>query len=508
MNYDENFKNAKFLKEIEKVKKYGLVHVTSREYKNIMFSMKYNGFQMDVEDFCLFIDIVIRSGKKDKMCQLLEAVTFCDMELMDNKETNDFLIAYKNGLEYVKECSDSRILFLRCIRFIADKYEKVDWEEDHKETRRSELDIYLNWVKNLNDVVLQKRILLCKESVEAEKINGVGTLLSRIIHSRQKNDNKKEKERSEEYEEIQKALNTLLKGEAIISGQIQALDINREKDSMQLINEVKKQNIEVHKVNEIISGIGEDIIVVSDKIDTIIAEISGLSNKIIDVKESRKLDINEKWNRIIDIIDDETKKTSYDKTQYMNIVKTWLGKKQFNELEELSKTYLINAEFLYENLQKLNTMDMSPYIAQYCKVLELEIKTKIFIPFVRKIKQNNNYKVIYAIDFNGSMNGKCARKLADSISKKQFHIELGTMAYTLKMVETGINSPLLNELKIYIESNFNKELISEHYFQKVTDIARNYRNAAAHTELIDLKKANLGKKDVREAIKFFSDMKK
>ena len=502
MNYDENFKNAKFLKEIEKVKKYGLVHVTSREYKNIMFSMKYNGFQMDVEDFCLFIDIVIRSGKKDKMCQLLEAVTFCDMELMDNKETNDFLIAYKNGLEYVKECSDSRILFLRCIRFIADKYEKVDWEEDHKETRRSELDIYLNWVKNLNDVVLQKRILLCKESVEAEKINGVGTLLSRIIHSRQKNDNKKEKERSEEYEEIQKALNTLLKGEAIISGQIQALDINREKDSMQLINEVKKQNIEVHKVNEKISGIGEDIIVVSDKIDTIIAEISGLSNKIIDVKESRKLDINEKWNRIIDIIDDETK------TQYMNIVKTWLGKKQFNELEELSKTYLINAEFLYENLQKLNTMDMSPYIAQYCKVLELEIKTKIFIPFVRKIKQNNNYKVIYAIDFNGSMNGKCARKLADSISKKQFHIELGTMAYTLKMVETGINSPLLNELKIYIESNFNKELISEHYFQKVTDIARNYRNAAAHTELIDLKKANLGKKDVREAIKFFSDMKK
>lgn len=109
MNYDENFKNAKFLKEIEKVKKYELVHVTSREYKNIMFSMKYNGFQMDVEDFCLFIDIVIRSGKKDKMCQLLEAVTFCDMELMDNKETNDFLIAYKNGLEYVKECSDSGI---------------------------------------------------------------------------------------------------------------------------------------------------------------------------------------------------------------------------------------------------------------------------------------------------------------------------------------------------------------------------------------------------------------
>lgn len=43
------------------------------------------------------------------MCQLLEAVTFCDMELMDNKETNDFLIAYKNGLEYVKECSDSGI---------------------------------------------------------------------------------------------------------------------------------------------------------------------------------------------------------------------------------------------------------------------------------------------------------------------------------------------------------------------------------------------------------------
>lgn len=29
MNYAENLKNAKFLKEIEKVKKYGLVHVTS-----------------------------------------------------------------------------------------------------------------------------------------------------------------------------------------------------------------------------------------------------------------------------------------------------------------------------------------------------------------------------------------------------------------------------------------------------------------------------------------------
>lgn len=66
MNYDENLKNAKFLKEVEKVKKYGLVHVTSREYKDIMYSMKYNGFQMDVEDFCLFIDIVIEVGKEIK----------------------------------------------------------------------------------------------------------------------------------------------------------------------------------------------------------------------------------------------------------------------------------------------------------------------------------------------------------------------------------------------------------------------------------------------------------
>ena len=37
MNYDENLKNAKFLKEVEKVKKYGLVHVTSREYKDIEY---------------------------------------------------------------------------------------------------------------------------------------------------------------------------------------------------------------------------------------------------------------------------------------------------------------------------------------------------------------------------------------------------------------------------------------------------------------------------------------
>ena len=37
MNYDENLKNAKFLKEVEKVKKYGLVHVTSLEYKDIEY---------------------------------------------------------------------------------------------------------------------------------------------------------------------------------------------------------------------------------------------------------------------------------------------------------------------------------------------------------------------------------------------------------------------------------------------------------------------------------------
>ena len=96
-------------------------------------------------------------------------------------------------------------------------------------------------------------------------------------------------------------------------------------------------------------------------------------------------------------------------------------------------------------------------------------------------------------------------KYDPSVDKFIWKIELGGMGLSLEKLtgEQAKKSPILIDFSNYIKRYFDENVLEKEYLKRITAIAGNYRNKAAHPYHIDADKARQGWDEILEILKKF-----
>lgn len=260
-----------------------------------------------------------------------------------------------------------------------------------------------------------------------------------------------------------------------------------------------------------------------EKIDIIVDLVSNLNKEFGNIK-NEPFEIEEKltlFNKELDEKIKELQNQNKDQLdEYINLVKTWLSY-DWEKLEELSKQYLPSAEFIFSQLSNLTNTDLSPFIIQYCRALETELLNKVFKAYIDEIKAKSiNIEIGFAWDFekkeNGQPNNENTLKIAKHIKKcldidrSQWFFELGTMEVNLRYLtgKTSKKSPILTDFKKFLLTYFEENILGLEFLNALKRITNEYRNRAAHSNIITLDEAKKGRKEIQELLKQFLEFYK
>lgn len=221
-------------------------------------------------------------------------------------------------------------------------------------------------------------------------------------------------------------------------------------------------------------------------------------------KQNYPAAVEEKLDDLYDLVDKSIASSFKNRTYFeTKIVKKWLP--DYNQLNDLSLEYLLSAEFLFDVIYKSNGDDYSPFILQYCRSIENELKKKIFEAFKAE------FVVSHSIDMNSFLfwDNTNNKKFCKAISKPDKDFMLGDMIEYLEKVNDSsliTNSPLMQEFKNFLAKNFEINiLLRADFIKNLSDMKDLFRNEAAHPNKNDLDmnqvKAEQGKTLVRNILK-------
>src|SRR5699024_7507286 len=94
--------------------------------------------------------------------------------------------------------------------------------------------------------------------------------------------------------------------------------------------------------------------------------------------------------------------------------------------------------------------------------------------------------------------------------ESEWFFELGRMAFMLqKLTSSKVEkSPLLSDFKKFILYIFKEKIINREFYKTINNITKEYRNKAAHPNLINKMEAEYGKEQIKKTLKSILDMYK
>ena len=232
--------------------------------------------------------------------------------------------------------------------------------------------------------------------------------------------------------------------------------------------DVLKQQKSVGKMLDIII---KDLL--SKNMDTIYETLNEVANgnENIDVEtfELHQLEvlINEKLDGV----------TPRNVERYKTRVRNWMS--SLKDLDRHSFDYLTSAEFLYDSIMEMNSDDYSPYILQYCRAVENELKRKLFIPFINTQSAIPDKDNLYSSD----LNHPGTAPFANMVIQGRTHFTIGSMFTILSKSGTNLieRSPVIAEFYNYILDEYDTRATKQTFLTKLKELKDNYRNVAAHT---------------------------
>lgn len=285
------------------------------------------------------------------------------------------------------------------------------------------------------------------------------------------------------------------------------INLKKEKELLNsLINTVEQVLTNQH---EVLSNQHEH----TQKLTNIENKIDDLTTIFLnDFKEIQKLPrkIEEKISRLNRKLEEQEFEINQIET-YINEIKNWFD--YYDLLESKSQKYLPEAEFIFDQISKLNNPDYSPFILQYCRALENELLNKIFRAYVQSLVDRNiDFDMQFAWDLGKKESGKnnddntfkLSKHIQKCLTKKteEWFFELGSMEVNLRYLtgKTIEKSPLLQDLKVFVLERFEIELLNIEYLDEIKTIIRDFRNMSAHPNLMDLEKATIFHKHMSECL--------
>lgn len=184
---------------------------------------------------------------------------------------------------------------------------------------------------------------------------------------------------------------------------------------------------------------------------------------------------------------------------YVEVVQVWLD--DWELLDANSQLYLATGERLFDLCSEGSAADLSPFVLQYCRALENELLLRVFHA--------------YHDDFNSRIADRAAfvaedlqrtnvAKFAKSIRNDNRRHSMGDMVWVLDLARPGgstlASSPLLGDFSRFAATTFGGELMSIEMTKQLKFIADQFRNRAAHPDIIGQSDARDCRDAVRQAL--------
>jgi len=225
-----------------------------------------------------------------------------------------------------------------------------------------------------------------------------------------------------------------------------------------------------------IGSIAEMMISLDDRV----GKIKGLSRD-----EEGKIS---RLERTIDELIAKTSKAAKDLDFYKLEIQKWFD--HWEELDDASRKFLPVAEFLLDQLDESNSPDYSPFILQYCRVLENELKKKLFESYHTHLSSTLSDKQLTELT---SQQPRKAQDFARIVLRNElFKYTLGAMnkiLLKLDMAAEEQSSTLLSDFQVYVLRYYNVNVLEKKYLESISNITKNYRNRSAHASVMSVVQA-------------------
>lgn len=303
--------------------------------------------------------------------------------------------------------------------------------------------------------------------------------------------------------------------EEIIKGYINEID--------HLKNENESLKINKNFIFDRFDRIEKQLEIVNTKLDSILLLVQDLSMEFKDIKSSIASP-EDKLSLLCSELDSKIEillENNIDQIKKFEVMLSKWFEFEWDKLENLSKSYLPTAELLFSQLSKIESADLSPFIIQYCRALENELLKKIFRAYVQSlIDRQINLEEKFAWDFgkkeSGNFNNENTLKIVKHLKNclknhsDRWFFELGGMVTNLKYLtgDSLSKSPVLKDLKEFVITYFEENLLEKKFLDELNRIKDSYRNKAAHPNKITIDEAKVGKDDIRKVLKEFLEFYK
>ena len=247
--------------------------------------------------------------------------------------------------------------------------------------------------------------------------------------------------------------------------------------------EKEKENSTNYKAffNNRFERIENQLEIVNKKLDDILSVLKDLKN---DFEQIQKLprEQEEKMYKLYQKIDAKLD-CVYEKEQetiknYIEEIKRWLDLWDLLDLQ--SQKFLPIAEFIYDELSRIEDADFAPFVVQYCRTLENEILKKLFETYHNTGLCDVDRDELVKSDLENQKTCKFARMVV----RNKITYTLGEMNFIMALLKQGGNtlsvSPLLRHFRDFVVAYFDEKIVEADFLNDVEKLTSEFRNKAAH----------------------------
>lgn len=300
-------------------------------------------------------------------------------------------------------------------------------------------------------------------------------------------------------------------GDATISRSTEA----QLRDALEQLNEYKNQIQALEKEKENFNSlkafidnrfnkVESQLEVVNKKLDDLLSLLKELKTDFEQIQKLPRED-EEKLFKLCQKIDAKLD-TVYNKEQhtiegYIEEIKRWLDLWEMLDLQ--SQKFLPIAEFIFDELSKLQDADYAPFVVQYCRTLENEILKKLFEAYHSIGLAGVNKDELVKDDLDNQKTGK----FAQMVKRNKVTYTLGDMNFIMALLKQGGNtlneSPLLQHFRAFTISYFDEKIVEADFLKDVNKLTNDFRNKAAHPYSISIDLAKECQSLLRKSLNVF-----
>jgi hypothetical protein len=238
------------------------------------------------------------------------------------------------------------------------------------------------------------------------------------------------------------------------------------------------------------------------KMDEVLEILENTQKEIATIKNSQRED-DEKFIRIyskLDTLADRLDANGKDICEYKAIVKSWLD--MWERLDEISLSFLVSAEIIYDEVEKLSNVDYSPFIIQYCRALENEILKKLFALYHENFYTNLD---LNADIIEEALKNRDTETFAKNLKYNKKTYTLGQMIWVMRLLKK--QDPelqklvLLSDFREFAYRYFRETIYDDGFQKQLATILNDFRNKAAHPHIMNEEPAMECRSVVRSALR-------